>query len=159
MAASYPGAVKTFTTKAAGGAILAAHINDLQDEVKAVETQLGVNAGTWQSWTPSYLYTGGTTDYTIVTTQARYTVIGKMVTVNYYGAVTVGTGDRTAIYFDLPVAPRYLIAAYAMENCVTSDRNIRPARLNTGTGRAEIYLPSKFTVNGTLHLAATYEVA
>lgn len=37
MAASYPTSVKTFTTKAAAQKILAAHVNDLQDEVAAVE--------------------------------------------------------------------------------------------------------------------------
>jgi len=42
MAASYPGAVKTFTTKidGAGNIIFAAHVNDLQDEVNAVEAGL-----------------------------------------------------------------------------------------------------------------------
>jgi hypothetical protein len=37
MPASYPTAVKTFTTKNTGDAIQAAHINDLQDEVSAIE--------------------------------------------------------------------------------------------------------------------------
>lgn len=42
MAASYPGAVKTFTTKndGAGNKIQASHINDLQDEVTAIEDGL-----------------------------------------------------------------------------------------------------------------------
>ena len=40
MAASYPGTIKTFSTKASGEAIASSHINDLQNEVVAVETQL-----------------------------------------------------------------------------------------------------------------------
>jgi len=40
MAASYPGTIKTFSTKAPGEAIASSHINDVQDEVKAIETQL-----------------------------------------------------------------------------------------------------------------------
>ena len=40
MAATFPGGVKVFTTKQAGDQIASAHINDLQDEVVAVETQL-----------------------------------------------------------------------------------------------------------------------
>jgi hypothetical protein len=40
MAASYPSSVKSFTTKATGDKIQAAHINDLQDEVHAIETDL-----------------------------------------------------------------------------------------------------------------------
>lgn len=38
--ASYPGAVKTFTTKNAGDTIQPSHINDLQDEVNAIEAGL-----------------------------------------------------------------------------------------------------------------------
>lgn len=40
MAATFPGGVKVFTTKQAGDQIASAHINDLQDEVVAVETEL-----------------------------------------------------------------------------------------------------------------------
>ena len=40
MAASYPGTVKTFSTKVPGEKIASSHINELQDEVVAVETQL-----------------------------------------------------------------------------------------------------------------------
>jgi hypothetical protein len=40
MSASYPGAVKTFTTKNAGDAIQPADVNDLQDEVNAIEAGL-----------------------------------------------------------------------------------------------------------------------
>ncbi len=35
--ASFPGSVKTFTSKNSGDVIQAAHINDLQDEVNAIE--------------------------------------------------------------------------------------------------------------------------
>lgn len=42
--ASYPGAVKTFTTRSAGQTIEASHINDLQDEVNAIEA--GIRNGT-----------------------------------------------------------------------------------------------------------------
>lgn len=40
MAASYPSGAKSFTTKADGGTISASHVNDLQDEVTAVESAL-----------------------------------------------------------------------------------------------------------------------
>lgn len=40
MPASYPTNVKSFTTKNSGDSIQAAHVNDLQDEVVAVETDL-----------------------------------------------------------------------------------------------------------------------
>lgn len=40
MAASYPTSVKAFTTKASAQTIQPAHVNDLQDEVTAIETAL-----------------------------------------------------------------------------------------------------------------------
>lgn len=40
MAASYPTAPKTFTNRSAGQTVASAHINDLQDEVNAIETGL-----------------------------------------------------------------------------------------------------------------------
>lgn len=39
-AASFPTAVKSFTTKASGDKVQAAHVNDLQDEVTAIEQDL-----------------------------------------------------------------------------------------------------------------------
>jgi hypothetical protein len=38
--ASYPGAVKAFSTKSAGDTIQPAHINDIQDEITAIENAL-----------------------------------------------------------------------------------------------------------------------
>jgi len=49
MAASYPTSAKGFQAKQAGGAILSSHVNELQEEVTAIETQLiagGVNIAT-----------------------------------------------------------------------------------------------------------------
>jgi len=160
MAASYPGAVKNFGTAVApGDGILAAHVNTLREEVVAVETQLGTNAGVWASWTPTILYTGGTTDYTITVNTARYVKIGKVVTVAVYLSVTVGTGDRTAIYFNLPIAPRYLESGHASENCTSNTTYaIRSCRTNPGTGRIEIHLPAKFNNDGMLLVKATYEI-
>jgi hypothetical protein len=40
MAASYPGAVKTFASRSAGQTIEPSHVNDLQDEVNAIEDGL-----------------------------------------------------------------------------------------------------------------------
>lgn len=43
MASSYPGAIDSFTTKSAGQTITAAHVNDMQDAVVAVQTELGTD--------------------------------------------------------------------------------------------------------------------
>jgi hypothetical protein len=67
MAASYPGTIKTFSTKAPGEAIASSHINDLQNEIVAVETQLvGAKLNTWTNdgWIPvssTWTYASDTT--------------------------------------------------------------------------------------------------
>lgn len=40
MSASYPGSIKTFTTRNNGDTIQPSHVNDLQDEVNAIETEI-----------------------------------------------------------------------------------------------------------------------
>ncbi len=70
MAATYPGGIKTFSTKNPGDGILSAHINDLQAEVVAIETELkkttgstvdhGGLAGLSHNDHPQYLLTSGT---------------------------------------------------------------------------------------------------
>ena len=43
MPASYPGAIKTFTTKTGADIVASSHMNDAQLEVNAIETELGVD--------------------------------------------------------------------------------------------------------------------
>lgn len=115
MAASYPGALKTFTTKAAGGAILSAHVNDLQDEVAAVETQLGVNAGTLIAYTP--VITGSTTNPTIGdgTLTGHYTKIGKYVHAWVYWLFGSTTDKGSGTYYiSYPTAASSSMANYTL---------------------------------------------
>lgn len=49
MAASYPTSVKSFTTKSTNDTIEAAHVNDLQDEVNAIEADILTNGITLTS--------------------------------------------------------------------------------------------------------------
>jgi hypothetical protein len=92
MPASYPSSAKTFTTKSdgAGNTILAAHINDLQLEVTAIETDLlaglpiarggtGAIVGGLGSWTPVIGGSGGTSGQVYTTQVGRYLKLGGMV--------------------------------------------------------------------------------
>lgn len=59
MPAVYPVAIKSFTTRVDSvDTVYAAHINDLQSEVAAVEGALGAAPATWEGWTPP-LFSGG----------------------------------------------------------------------------------------------------
>lgn len=77
MAASYPGSIKSFTTKADNvDDVLAADVNSIQDEVVAIETQLGANCGTWAAHTATVTASSGT--FTTVSGGNRYfTMYGK----------------------------------------------------------------------------------
>ena len=117
MAASYPGTIKSFSTKAPGQAIASSHINDLQDEVVAVETQLGTNAGRWQSWTPTV--TGWAAGYNCT---ARYCKVGKLCFVYVH---INGTSNATDAKITLPFSVSaeqgfgHFQIPYYMDNSIT----------------------------------------
>lgn len=119
MAASYPSSVKAFTSRVAGDTIQPAHVNDLQDEVTAVETDL------LKAWTtPAYAagnFTGSGTmtwgvdagDVTVFT----YHKIGRRMTVVFQIEHTdLGGGGADK---DLSVViPGGFTAAKAMSNVI-----------------------------------------
>lgn len=96
MAASFPASAKSFTTRVAGDTIQPAHVNDIQDEVAAVETKL---LEAWTAFVPTW------TNLTIGngTLTARYYQIGKLVHFKVdliLGSTTSITGG---VSFTLPV--------------------------------------------------------
>jgi hypothetical protein len=115
MAASYPTSVKSFTTKSNGGTIDAAHVNDLQDEVAAMQTDLltafpggGADGGQIKfpasqnassdvntlddyeegTWTPVLGGAGGTSGQTYSSQVGNYIKIGKKVWVQFFMVLT-----------------------------------------------------------------------
>lgn len=55
MTASYPASVKSFTTKVDfTDTVLAAHVNDLQDEVISIESTVGTSIKTGSGWVGSF---------------------------------------------------------------------------------------------------------
>jgi hypothetical protein len=158
MAASYPGAVKTFTTKASGGAILAAHINDLQDEVVAVETQLGVNAGTWQSWTPTLTWSVGSVDPTYSLLSARYTRVGKMVT--FSAGYLLNGGNYRNYKITVPINPVSSYTPVAGYQSVVTNNYSQPlAVVQNSDNTISISCPSPQDKPGYVMAAGTYEIA
>lgn len=70
MAATFPGGVKSFTTKVDGvTTVVAEHVNSLQDEVAAIETGLL----TWQDWTPDQ------TGWVSISGEFKYARVGNLV--------------------------------------------------------------------------------
>jgi hypothetical protein len=159
MAASYPASIKSFTTKEAGGAILSAHINDLQAEVVAVETQLGTNAGAWMDWTPTITWEGGTTNPTTTTvTHARYTKIGKLVTFSILFDITRGTGNRNLCRFTLPASAKTTGQALsAYQTLTVGGYGASAASRVVASTNTAFVSTGTMTADGSIWCAGSYE--
>lgn len=91
MAASFPTAIKAFTTHVGGDSIQPAHVNDAQDEIAAIETQL-LTSG---SWTIALTSAGGGVPVYAAPTNGYYLKVGKSVQLS--GVITLsGLGTLAA---------------------------------------------------------------
>jgi len=160
MAASYPGTIKTFSTKASGEAIASSHINDLQNEVVAVETTLGANAGVWKSWTPTITWEGGTTDPTAHSLiYARYVTVGKLVFIYLkVDITTLGTSDRTTLRATLPTTLANAAPGSARGNILSSSYVAFDAATSiTGPTILVVFNGNPITKIGSIFASAFYE--
>lgn len=104
MSASFPNAVKTFAVRSGGQTIAAAHVNDLQDEVNAIEAALitgptppamsaliGTALATFGTYTPTWTATGSNPAIVNGNIRGRYTQFGKLV----FYQLSIGMGSST----------------------------------------------------------------
>lgn len=104
MSASYPTAVKSFSVKldGAGNTIYAAHPNEIQDEIVAIETEL---IGAWTAYTP--LWQSNTVNAHTLgngTLTGAYKVVGKHMSFRIhltFGTTTTVSSDG-AFLFTIP---------------------------------------------------------
>lgn len=74
MSTNFPTSLDSYTTKVdAVDDVLAAHVNDLQDAVVAVETALATDS--WVDWTPTVTQTGSVA---LTITYAKYKIVNKI---------------------------------------------------------------------------------
>lgn len=90
--ASYPTSVKTFTTKNTGDDILAAHINDLQDEVTAIEDGLLNGTAPFNAGPSTFTALSVTGGSTLTTVQAGNSTVAHLSA----GASTIAGLNATA---------------------------------------------------------------
>jgi len=109
--ASYPGAVKSFTTRNAGDVIQPSHMNDVQDEVNAIES--GLLQGTAplnssHSTVASLSVSGGSTFTGIAETRSAQSITAGALTVNLalgtLFAVTLSSNMSTLTISNVPAA-------------------------------------------------------
>ena len=121
---------------------------------------IDANAGTWQSYTPSLSWSGGTTDPKSATFDyAKYTRIGKMVTVQIILTVVRGSGNRAYATIGLPINSSVLgLAGTGVEDLTSALRqpfNVSSYAYNAVTA----YLPSAMSRNGSMRITFTYPIA
>jgi hypothetical protein len=109
MATNFPGSLDTFTNPTSSSTLdspshAAQHAN-INDAVEAVQSKLGVGAGTigeWTDFTPTVGASSGTLT-TVTKNYAKYTKINDLVIVSYdYTLNNIGTGSG-AFRIDVPV--------------------------------------------------------
>lgn len=105
MAASYPTSIKSFSTKLAADVIQAAHVNDLQLEVAAVETDL-LTAWTDVPFSAGNFTAGGSMTWTVGSGDVirnAYRVLGKtLIWQVQLDTTTVGGTPANALKIAVP---------------------------------------------------------
>lgn len=87
MSATFPAAIKSFTTRISGDTVQPAHVNDIQDEVTAIETEL---LEAWAAYTPTV---GGGLTLGNGTAVGRFQITGK----NVKGSIAVTLGSTSSV--------------------------------------------------------------
>lgn len=115
MAADFPTSVKTFTAKSNNvDTIDASHVNDLQDEITALETLLGAASLRRTSWTPEFAWaTPGNSSWSYGTRGGHYAKFGSLVYAQGYivGTPTIGTPTAATGQLYIQGLPRNAVNA------------------------------------------------
>lgn len=162
MAASYPTSVKSFTTKTNGvDDVDASHINDLQLEMSAVETEL-LTVGTW---VPTF--TGFSSDP--ASGVYRYVLRGPVCTM-FIRQPNSGTSNATTFTITLPFTARTIAGMSWYGSARVMDNGTIPAGAGMGfidSAGTVVTLYTDFAATGwtnsgnkrVLGLQMSYEVA
>ena len=146
MAADYPGSIKSFTTKTDGvDDVEAAHINDMQLEITAIETELGINpAGQYAKYTTNAGQSIPDTTATIINYEDVETDPNSLVTV---GASWKFTAPATGVYL--------VIASMLFDGAAWAANDTARLRVSKNTATYAIldykFIEANITMNLHLH--------
>jgi len=134
-------------------------IKKLEREVERLRVK--ESPGAWLDWTPTITWEGGTTDPTTVSIgYARYTKIGKLVTIVLRVNIdAIGSGNRTLMRATLPTTLAYPSVCSARGNVVSSTFGSYDAATSSTGTTVLVVFPSAITRNGYTYMTGTYEVA
>lgn len=170
MSASYPTSVKSFTTKVSADVIQASHVNDMQDEVVAVETNL---LASWTSYVPVWGNSGTANTAGDSTITGRYYKVGKLVyfTIAFvFGSTSVaGNGvytftlPVTSIGGSQPVGTASIIdadaARYTGVAIMLTSTTVFVLNSDATTGGVSGTVPMTWATGDTVTIAGFYEAA
>lgn len=146
MAATYPGAIKSFQTKSNFTEIVdSSHVNSLQDEVVAIQTNLGTNIAT--STSPSSSGTFNTASQNYGTLNARLANIETGVIADSHNQYVHKTGGDTLTPSGAAVVGLNIRAA------VGQSANLQEWRNSSNTVRT--WIDANGNLNTTTGVAAT----
>ena len=146
MAASYPGAAKSFSARAAGQTISAAHVNDLQDEVAAIESGLlnGTALLNSSAATVATLQSGASTLTTLQAGASTFTVRPVMPLVD---AVRVAGASSEASSVVTVIA--WTVQTYITNSSMHSTATASSCLVPQSTGLYEARAQVNFNANST----------
>jgi hypothetical protein len=168
MSASYPGAVKSFTNKSAGDTVQPAHVDDLQDEVTAIETDL---LKAWTTFTPTW--TNVTVGNASVNS-GKYLKLGKIVFFRIdlvLGSTSAVTGAISVAFpVTAQVGSSFAVARGEAIDASTGDAFELHGRLSSSSVFALLSdngtklvnttgsVPFTWAISDELHLTGWYEI-
>lgn len=144
--ASYPNSIVSFGSKSAGQTIQPGHVNDLQDEVTAVETQLL----TWTAYTPTWTNNGTANSLGDGSITGSYRKVGTQV----FFRVTLTWGSTTSAgssfwFLSVPVTAEgtFVFSGGCTGRVVDSNTGVGYA-ITCVTGNAGVIIPVYASVSG-----------
>lgn len=157
MAASFPGSVKSFTTKADNvDDVMAADVNGIQDEVVAIETHLVTNYGVFKPLTTSLTSTAwdgdaySTTSKTLIDLSAVFGVPAgvKAVLMKVIVRDSASSGNDCAIY----LSPNNISGSGMVASCerITNDVTVFRSFVVPCNSNGDIYYQTVASGTGTL---------
>ena len=136
----------------------AEQLRALEKRVSHVERVEGTNAN-WQNWTPSVAYYGGSTNPQSVSfDHARYIQVGKIVTFSFVANVIRGSGNRTIVYFTLPVTAKYSNFSASCSEDVTTSTQLPRGCFADQANRVCVRLETAMARDGKIRVSGSYEV-
>jgi hypothetical protein len=129
------------------------------DKLDGLDSTAFLQVPTWQAWTPTVTYLGGTTDPKSLTVDhARYCRTGNTVTFSIVATVERGSGNRTVVAFSLPLTAKYANFAASGTEDITSTTPKACGCYSDNAKRVLVRFATAMANDGKIRVSGSYEV-